>query len=98
MISFDEFWPHPQLAQGGSGENRCGRCGIGGGLADMENMLKKFHPHLFVEIHPLHLKKCFHSSADEVLRFLTEKHNYKLMPVDADSLRIQDDNVTVWGD
>lgn len=67
-------------------------------LLGMEKVLERYHPHLFVEIHPLHLKKVFHSSAAEVLRILQEKHHYKLVPVDSGSLDIRDENVTVWCD
>lgn len=97
MIPFDEFWPT-------LGWSRLDlvKIDVEGAeidiLAGMESVLEKYHPHLFVEIHPLHLKKVFHSSAGEVLRLLTEKHHYRLVPVDSDSLEIGDENVTVWGD
>lgn len=97
MIPFDEFWPTLDWPKVDLVKIDVEGAELGV-LTGMENMLQKYHPHLFVEIHPLHLKKCFHSSADEVLRFLTEKHHYKLVPVDSDSLQINDDNVTVWGD
>lgn len=96
MIPFDEFWP-----QLGWSRLDLVKIDVEGAEIDilrgMEKVLEKYHPHLFVEIHPLHLKKVFHSSASEVLRLLTERHHYHLIPVDSDSLEIHDDNVTVWG-
>lgn len=97
MIPFDEFWPTLQWPKVDLVKIDVEGAELGV-LSGMEDLLQKYHPHLFVEIHPLHLKKCFHSSAEEVLRFLEGKHHYKLVPVDSDSLQIQDDNVTVWGD
>lgn len=97
MIPSDEFWPTLDWPKVDLVKIDVEGAELGV-LTGMENMLRKYHPHLFVEIHPLHLKKCFHSSADEVLCFLKEKHHYKLVPVDSDSLQIHDDNVTIWGD
>ena len=97
MIPFDEFWPSLDWSR-----LDLVKIDVEGAekdiLTGMGKVLERYHPHLFVEIHPLHLKKVFHSSADEVLRLLQDKYHYKLLPVDADSLEIRDDNVTVWGD
>lgn len=97
MIPFDDFWPTLNWSR-----LDLVKIDVEGAemdiLVGMENVLQRFHPHLFVEIHPLYLKKIFHSSADNVLRLLTEKHHYHLVPVDSTSLEIHEDNVTVWCD
>lgn len=97
MIPFDEFWPSL-----GWDKLDLVKIDVEGAeksiLLGMEKVLERYHPHLFVEIHPLHLKRVFHSSADEVLHLLRDKHHYTLIPVDSDSLDIRDDNVTVWGE
>ena len=67
-------------------------------LKGMEKIIKKYHPHLIIEIHPDRLEKYFNSTAMEVYEFLKE-HSYKLTPVDKKTLDIpKDDNITVWAD
>ena len=68
-------------------------------LMGMEKVIKKYHPHLLIEIHPRQLKEVFNSSAEEVIDFLTKKYSYKLSPVDTDKVEIpKDGNITVWAD
>lgn len=68
-------------------------------LLGMENILKKYHPHLLIEIHPRQLKEVFNSSAEEVIQILTEKYPYQLTPVDKKTFEIpKKGNITVWCD
>ena len=98
MIPLDEYWP--QLAWN---QLDLVKIDVEGAemsiLKGMKKVLEEYHPHILLEIHPRQLKEIFHSSADEVMSFLTEKYPYRLMPVDADTLEIpKNGNLTVWGD
>jgi len=68
-------------------------------LKGMDKTIKKYHPHLLIEIHPRQLKEVFNSSAEEVIDILTNKYSYKLTPVDSKTLDIPENgNITVWAD
>lgn len=66
-------------------------------LRGMEKILEEYRPQLVIEIHPYQLREVFHSSAEEVISFLTEKYPYRLTPIAAETLDIpQKGNLTVW--
>lgn len=98
MIPFDDFfkelsWKHLDLV----------KIDVEGAelsvLKGMEKTLKKYHPHLIIEIHTRQLKEVFNTSALEVVKFLTEKYPYKFTPIDKEEFKIPEDgNITVWAD
>ena len=68
-------------------------------LRGMEKVLKKYHPHLLIEIHTKQLREVFGTSAEELVELLTKKYSYKLTPVDKKKFEIpKTGNITVWAD
>ena len=98
MTTLDKFWPklnwdHLDLVKI---DTEGAEMSI---LLGMENIIKKYHPHLLIEVHPLKLKKIFNSSAEKLFEYITEEFPYKLTPVDSKTLDIPSKgNITVWAD
>ncbi len=68
-------------------------------LKGMEKTIKEYPPHLLIEVHPKQLKEVFNSSAEEVMNLITKTYQYKLTPVDRETLDIPSKgNITVWAD
>ena len=98
LIPFDELWPklkwkHLDLVKI---DTEGAEMSI---LKGMEKTIKEYHPHLLIEVHPKQLKEVFNSSAEEVMNLITKTYQYKLTPVDRETLDIPSKgNITVWAD